>query len=562
MKKMSDSLQHDLLDGSSVEFFNNPLHGVSEDHYPKPVNQSLGSVLLPPEFPGFQKLHISADKDEKIDKIFLGFSSENPNYSQRFALWIPPEFISSHILIGGSIGSGKTSLTYRLMAGALNTFGTVVIGEAKGGINGFSEGAAFTNLAQYLGNNLGVKSYRWPRGNCWFNPFLYLKNRQERKEFLFILSEQIKVGENGELQAYIRQAANIASLIMEVLITVYGTDEEKKKEECSFSKLVHYLKNPREFENYITPNPTDESIKKIKNELEQFNFFSLSDDKLRNRFVMTATGLRFFIDLLDNDDLLYYTLPRKKGRDGKALEELKIDDILYNRSLVVISQPLNDSTSKVIGPIFWDALLNRVLQLGPNPKTEAGKPKQKVAIFLDETHRLPVGKLGNSGDFLRQYNLGLIEITPTIVDKERWEQNKHIYQTIISLSPGVDEVVQVIHNRLPSQPRDGFSFDAGVEMSSEGRLKLVPKISKRSFEQGQEEAGVSVRVLKNTGRYTALLQSNLIPYAAGVFWIDLESDLLMKFDLLLEKALSGDVVAKKTKKIIDYALGLVKEFNG
>lgn len=559
---MSDAFQHDLLDGSSVtsvKFVDNPLHGVSEDHYPKRVNQSLGNVLLPPEYPRFQDLHISADKDEKIDKIFLGFSSHNPNISQRFPLWIPPEFISSHILIGGSIGSGKTSLTYRLMAGALNTFGTVVIGEAKGGVNGFAEGAAFTNLAQYVGGNLGVKSYRWPRGNCWFNPFLYLKNRQERKEFLLTLSEQIKVGENGELQAYIRQAANIASLIMEFCITVYGTDEEMKKEQCTFFNLVGCLKNPDKFKELIDSSiSTWKSLEGIKKELEQFNFFSLSEERGRDRFVMTATGLRFFIDLLDNDDLLYYTLPRKKGRDGKALEELKIDEILYNRSLVVISQPLNDSTSKVIGPIFWDALLNRVLQLGPNPTTEAGKHRQKVAVFLDETHRLPVGKLGNSGDFLRQYNLGLIEITPTIVDKERWEQNKHIYQTIISLSPGVDEVVQVIHNRLPSQPRDGFSFDPSVEMSSEGRLKLVPKISKRSFEQGQDEAGVSVRVLKNTGRYTALLQSNLIRYAAGVFWIDLESDLLMKFDLLLEKALSGDVVAKK---IIDYALGLVKEFN-
>ena len=136
------------------------MYGVSEYHDSKPVNQSLRNVLLSPEYPGFQKLHISADKDKEIDKIFLGFSSANPNSSQRFALWIPPEFISSHILIGGSIGSGKTSLTYRLVAGALNTFGTVVIAEAKGGINGFAEGAAFTNLAQYLGNNLGVKSYR------------------------------------------------------------------------------------------------------------------------------------------------------------------------------------------------------------------------------------------------------------------------------------------------------------------------------------------------------------------------------------------------------------------
>jgi hypothetical protein len=567
---MTNYFEHDLLNGSSVGFFDNPLHGISKYHDPKPVNQNLGQVLLPPEYPGFQRLHISANKNDTSDKIFLGFSSANPNSSQRFGLWIPPDFISSHILIGGSIGSGKTSLTYRLLAGALNTFGTVVIGEAKGGLKGFAQGAAYTNLAEYLAGYLGVKSYRWPRGNCWFNPFFYLQSRQERKEFLLTLSEQVKVSEQSELQAYIRRAAEIASLILEFLVTISTTDELRYKQ-VNFSCLISPMKDPEKIIKQIEEcrktfknNPKKLSkIESLKKELTSRNFFAFSTPQGREKFVMTATGLRFFIDLLDNEDLLYYTRPQKEGRDGKALEELKIDEILYNRSLVVISQPLNDSSSQVIGPIFWDALLNRVLELGPNPKTQVGKPRQKVAVFLDETHRLPVGKLGNSGDFLRQYNFGLIEITPTIVDKERWEQNKHIYQTIISLSPGCDEVVQLVHDRLPSQHSNGLDleFGVGVEMSPDGRLGVVPKVSQGSVQLPQEEAGVSVRLLRNTGRYTALLQSNLIRYAAGVFWIDLESDLLMKFDLLLEEALSDNVAtAKIATKIINYALGLVKEF--
>lgn len=266
---------------------------------------------------------------------------------------------------------------------------------------------------------------------------------------------------------------------------------------------------------------------------------------------MTANGLNLLINLLDQEDLLYYT------EYHKNLQELKLDDlttgILYKKSLVVVSQPLNDPSSKIVGVMFWDALLNAVLDLAPNPNQK----RQKVLAILDETHRLPVGNLGNSGDFLRQYNLALVEITPSIVDRERWERNKHVYQTIISLTPGVNEIASLIYERLPNYQAPLFNNSIGLDTNADGSLKISPKVQVNDSQQqiGQDNPGVSLRSMLSTGKFTALLQSNKIP--EGVFWLDLESSLLSKFDELLADALAGNQVAAK---IVDYTLGLVKSY--
>jgi hypothetical protein len=559
--------RYNFKDGSNILSCLDPLNqslDLSADYPRKSVDEDLQNILL--DIGDHKPLIISSDK---IDKIFLGFGGQ-PNEKLRHPVWLPPSFISSHILIGGSIGSGKTSLTYRLIAGALNTYGTVVIGEAKGGLRGYPQGAAFTNLAKYLEQRLSIKQYRWPRGNCWFNPLLYLNKKEDRKNFMVTVSEQIETGP-GELQAYVRRAADIASNVLECLL-VTSLSEEAKIHNCTLRRLVNFLKNPEQLEKEIISQLEKiqelgknsqyqnfaeylhQQVEAIKTELTRLSFFALKDDKGRDKFVMTASGLNLFIDQIDNEDLFYYTENRTQGRDNQPLTQLKLDDILYQRALVVISQPLNDQHSKVTGPFFWDALLDCVLDLGPNPLQSNGKSRQKVAVFLDETHRLPVGQLGNSGDFLRQYNIGLIEITPAVVDKERWERNKHVYQTIISMSPGVDEVVILIHNRLPNQEQEILKISD--ETTEEGYSKPFLKINDPIL--GKNNPGVSIRSLRKTGRYTALLHSEKINNADGCFWIDLESSLLERFDDLLQEALDGSTVAAK---LVDYTLGLVKEYS-
>lgn len=550
--------KHQLSNGKSFAFFYNPINQSSSCHLPKAVNPNLTKILLNPE--KYQALHPSQIED----KIFLGFASINPHTTNRFPIWIEPDLITKHILIGGSIGSGKTTLTNRLLAGALNTYGTVIIGEAKGVIEGNPDGSAFAKLANYLSQRLKVKYYRWTRGNCYFNPLIYLNNTTARKTFMQTLACQVKA--EGEVEAYINRAADIATYILEYLETVSVKPEIRKKI-CTLRNLLFYLKHPEKVENAIKKdleqfqNPQIKSkISNLRNDLERLNFFSLNTPAGRDRFVMTANGINFFANLIDEEDLLYYSEPHDQDRNGQPLVELTIQDILYDRSLVVISQPLalDHPSSKIAGVIFWDTLLNHALKLGTKPELINGKKREKVAIFLDETHRLPTGKLGNSGDFLREYNLGIIEITPTIVDHERWEQNKHVYQTIISTSPGVPEVVNLIHERLPEYIKEPFEIGISVNLNQDNTMRVAPFLrDNRTENLNQNNPGVSLRSLQDTGTYTAILYTKTIRDGNGIFWLDLESSILANINYLLEDALKGDQVAGK---IIDYGLGLTQKF--
>ena len=570
--------QHNLLYGKCVTFGAFPLNKNLLYPYPKKVDICLKDLLS--DISDFNNL----DSKGKDNKIFIGFSSSNPSGYQRTPFWLSTEAISKHILIGGSIGSGKTSLTYRLLSGALANFGSVIIGEAKGGLKGYSEGAAFTDLSLYLNRKLGAKYYRFPRGNCWFNPLLYLESAEERKSFMYMISNSIEV-ESGDYKAYINRAAKIASLILEI-INISCTDENKRKfltlrqlSKClkdpnylqeeiiniiaSQSKLDEVNKLKKELKSLNKSQDKANKINKLKRELELLNFFALAKEEGRDRFVMTATGINFFLDAIDSEDLFYYTEPNETGRDIQKIKlvELKIDDVLYEKTLVVISQPLSDPRSKVVGPIFWDTLLNRVLQLGPYPPRKNGLEREKVAVFLDETHRLPVGELGKSGDFLRQYNIGLIEITPSIIDSERWEQNKHIYQTLISLSPGVTDVLQLIHDRLPNSVQTTFQVTPEIALDNYNDIRINPKIeSTQNIPELQDNPGISVRSMRNTGKFTALLHTSQIGDESGLFWIDLESPLLAHFEALVKEALHPSE-GEEAARILDYALGLSCEYS-
>ena len=208
-----------------------------------------------------------------------------------------------------------------------------------------------------------------------------------------------------------------------------------------------------------------------------------------------------------------------------------------------------------MGSLFWDSLLAKVIELGPNPETKLGKPRQKVLAVLDETHRLPVGSLGNSGDFLREYDLGLVEIAPTIVDQVRWQQNQHVYQTIISLSPGVPQVVELMQSRLPNyflNPGylDTTIGDRGVPQTT---LNLVANYQ---YHLSQDNPGVSARSLRMSGRFTGLIQSVALDEQGKVFWLDLADELMANIKLLLKTALSPDC-PQDIKDALDRTLGLI-----
>jgi hypothetical protein len=550
---MIDYIEIELSNGKIVFFFSYPLDQAFDCLEGKLVNEDLSNALKDPA--NYRNLH----SDQGV--IFLGFASDRPDDLCRFPVWLPADLITNHILIGGAIESGKTTLTYRLIAGALDNFGTVVIGEAKSGRNGYAEGAAFTNLALYLHNRSNRPVYRWPRGNCWFNPLPYLRDKSDRDAFLQAFSRLVKVG--GDMLLYIDNALEISSLLIEYM----QIDSKKNPRKCTIRTLVDFLRYPGKTEENLTKLiNTLESVKgldsrgqadlkkfkEIKHKLETSNFFRM----LKEEFSGTRHGVTKTANTIEIDeDVLYYSEPHNKGRDGLPLVELTIDNILYNRSMVIVSQPPGKLSSESVGVLFWDSLLSQILEIGPNlPKNKAGKPREKVAVFLDETNRLPVGKLGDAGDFIRQFGVGLIEITPA-VDSSRWEKNKSVWQTLISLNPGIDAVTKEIYDHLPPVPQEDVIIRTSKD--DRGRTRIRYEINdKYSQTQGNDNPGVSWRSLQYTGDRTALLWLNK---NKALFWIDFESELLKHIDGLLEDAISPKA-SRAVKAAVDYALGLVKEF--
>lgn len=341
---------------------------------------------------------------------------------------------------------------------------------------------------------------------------------------------------------------NIAELIITYLKD-YAI-EDNSQNLCTLRNLVNYLRNNsllnKEIKSRCNDNDLDsEALQELGMRLEMLNFFYVQ----KPEFAMTRHGINILADFFDHDDLLNFSQPQSN------LPELRLDDILYHWSLVIVSQPLNKPESVVVGSLFWDSLLAKVIELGPNPEVKSGTQRQKVLAVLDETHRLPVGRLGSSGDFLREYNLGLVEITPSIVDEERWQQNQHVYQTIISLSPGVPQVVELMQSRLPNFfLRPGYLNttirDRGI---TETNLSMI---NNYQYHLAQDNPGVSTRSLRMTGRFTGLIQSVALEEQGKVFWLDWADDLMANIKLLLKTALSADCPTD-IRDAVDQTLGLV-----
>lgn len=507
----------------------------------KTVPKDLANVLARP--------HDCPTVYPKKGSFYLGKGASSPSNNQRFPVWFPAHLLSSHVLIGGGIGSGKSTLLIRMIAGALKTYGTVIIGEAKGGRKGSSAGAAFTHLSQYLQRRIaGLQVYRWPRGHSWFNPLLYIKSPQERRAFLDVLCQQVQQNNqvDGDITTFLYNAGNITEQLLIFL------QEYQSNRPLTLRSVLNYLKNPKLLweDLQASTNTANEEQKQglvdLKNRLSMLNFFYLN----KAEFVGTRHGVNLLANMLDHEDLLWFSEPHS------GLDELTLQKILYERSLVIVSQPLYDPASKVVGPLFWDSLLAQIIDLGPSPEDLDGKPRQKVLAVLDETHRLPVGRLGESGDFLREYDLGLVEITPAIVDEDRWRQNQHVYQTIISLSPGVPDISSLMQSRLPNfflKP----TVTTNISSSGDDTQTALNLRSDYRYRLSEDNPGVSLRTLQMSGRYTGLMQSYALDGKGQLFWLDFEDDLLANIKTLLMQATSNE---EKDAVVValDYALGLAE----
>ncbi len=517
------------------------------------------------DWPTQVKSMLPPSQQEK--KVFLGFGG-NPNKQIQHPVWMPSEIFNYNIFIGGKSGGGKTSLMFRLVAGALNTYGTVVLGEAKGGEEGYKEGAAFTELSAYLCHRIlgGKNTYRWPRGNCWYNPLLELENntRKDEQENLaitktnirnFVNSLFVNVGtKDAAYDAAIDRVKSIIGSLIEYMI--YFPPEVVSPDWCTLAKLVSFLQEPKEFKKSTTKCKKIDIKKRFKiqqateinNILERNRFFMIADKPDEFAAGATAGEINRILNLFNQPDLLKYTQPVKDD-DGNELPQLKISDILSQRSLVVISQPMmaDEKIAGITGSMFWDAILGYAIKKGPKRQGE------KVVVFLDETYRLPTSRLGEAAGETRQYGIGIVEITPRIPDPIVWTNKSIVYQTIISVSTGIRQVVEEIRTRLLPQPQKLFNK---VITEKDGKLDLdVQQNQNRNSEQVNTDKGVSVDSLVDTGPRTAIVHS-IADFVGSKYllWLDLYSPLFDEaiFTELLQNALHS----KTAREIADYVLGL------
>ena len=523
---------------------------------PKRIPQGLQSVLanLDPEDDQPENPCVIDKIKAGKNKIYLGQAACNPETSIRYPFWLPTDLLSSHMFIGGAIGSGKTTVLFRLISGALKWYGTVIVCEAKGGINGTQDGAAFTDLAHYLHQKWPhISFYRWPRGNCYFNPLEHLDDAQNRRDF-FLMIGQIVIEYyklDGETAAVVFNAATISEQLL-LFLQEFVPDKTP-----TLRELVRLLSSPDLVNDELSKVKEaikmykDDSmkaksllIKSIEYELTMSNFFHLKTAQL----VLTRRGVQLFKNILNHEDLLTYTEP------NPGLPKLTLDDILYHRSLVILSQPISKKSSAIIGPLFLDSILIRVVESGPSDP-HIYPAREKILAILDETHRLPVGSLGEAGDFLREYSVGLVEVAPTISDNQiRWEQNKHVYQTILSLSPGIPTLANLIHERLPNLPVNPVVSRFGHSPSGISKVR-VERRDDYNLEIGIDNPGIASRSLQVSGRFTGLLQSPLLHEERKLFWIDFEDELLANIKTLLKQALRHNATPN-SKNLVDYALGL------
>jgi hypothetical protein len=554
MNSESYYVRLNLPNREAIEFCNYPLDKPfeCEEDETKIVSDDLISIL--------EDSQSDLTVNPGIDKIFLGFSSDDPSDVHRSPLWLHTDLLTRHTCIVGSVGSGKTSLSYRLIAGSLKNFGTVVIGEAQGGNNGFADGAAFTDLAKYLSSKLNIQTYRWPRGNCWFNPLSELKEEKNCREFFDSIVQCLEL--DSDYKMFGDKIIDIVLYLISFLVLMSSLYSSHDK--VTLRSLVRRLdtingpasvaKQLDRCEKDLKSQESSEGVvtqllqvKNIRDSLTNLDYFQLRD----SMYIGTRNVISRLYNTLNSEDLLYYTEFHSHGRDKQALVKLSMDNIIINRSLVVVSQPLEDPNSKVIGAIFWDTLYSQILSKGIY-KENSGR--EKILAILDETDDLPTGKLGESGGFIRQRGVGLVQIMPSIRNEERWSRLTQVCQTFISLTPALLPMTRFIYDMLPSQRKASPLYPV-ISSGESGSLNLNLQFDPNYF-QPVETPGISYRSLNDTGKHTALL---MLKNPIRLFWIDLESPLLANMDDLLHQALLPE--AKPTAgKAIDYALGLSTHF--
>ncbi len=518
-------LNYTLSNGKHLEFINyslkKPYRTASSKNHKIP--ETLESCLSDPR-----------DLSYSPKSIFLGWGSATPSLlsdsspALLYPVWMPLDWLYSsnqlNLLIAGQTGSGKTSLLYRIIAASAKELGSVIIGEVKKD--------AFRNFSNYLSYFCGIPNYRWPNGNCWFNPLLKLKTREQRRIFAETLLSPLEI--DGELKIVAEKVADIIAIIIEFLSFF--------SHQCTIRNLSYFLKRPEELNQVFERQDIKEPMREhFKRELERLDFFRQNE----SAFIATRLVISKLTNALENSsNFLKYTEPPSQSTNLVELDIKK--HVIEERAILTVSQPLAEAISAGFAGLIWNLIYDEIITLGRKPN----RPQtQTLVCFIDEAAKLSSGKLGDSTDTIREYGVGLVEVYPMLdssKDSEVFNRRIQTFGTFLSLHPALDPMAQYLfdHRRIDQTeslnlvPRINHDFDLGIGME----YSAIPDSMPQDFKQ--------------TGERTLLLHNKM---KAETFWVDMSCSLMPHIGDLLEEF---QKTQKKTvSKLIAYALGLVTEIS-
>lgn len=279
--------------------------------------------------------------------------------------------INDNILLVGTSGSGKTRFYNKvnLMESALNdVFQGIIVTDPKGEL--LIETASMMEKHGYKVKVFDIKNWN---GNHW-NPFAYFDKDVDILSFVNSLVENTNKGQKGgdpfwdnasvllfnSVFFYLKERCNPEDrnlLNVKRLIKLAAVNENDDSFESTLDKMMNNLEKE---------NPNSKAVEFYK------EFKKGANDTLKS-IIITCLSRLNFIGLDEVDQMLAY-------------DDMDIQDIGYEKTILYICIPDDDSTFNFLSGMFIDQLFRILIR-----KADVNRKKPYIHFLLDEFPN--IGKL-------------------------------------------------------------------------------------------------------------------------------------------------------------------------
>ena len=308
--------------------------------------------------------------------------------------------INDNILLVGTSGSGKTRFYNKvnLMESALNdVFQGIIVTDPKGEL--LIETASMMEKHGYKVKVFDIKNWN---GNHW-NPFAYFDKDVDILSFVNSLVENTNKGQKGgdpfwdnasvllfnSVFFYLKERCNLEDrnlLNVKRLIKLAAVNENDDSFESTLDKMMNNLEKE---------NPNSKAVEFYK------EFKKGANDTLKS-IIITCLSRLNFIGLDEVDQMLAY-------------DDMDIQDIGYEKTILYICIPDDDSTFNFLSGMFIDQLFRILIR-----KADVNRKKPYIHFLLDEFPN--IGKLNYFCEKLSTIRSRNISTTVVVQDIQQIEK--------------------------------------------------------------------------------------------------------------------------------------------